>query len=323
MKEIKRFTCELRSGACSEDIYLGGGFDEDDDTLLLHDGVLLPHWQEFANALQLYQKSEGTHTLCIYNMQLPSSVIDLLAPALRDKSIETFFLDNNEFVNAREGVDFAIETIQSNQIKKIQWVNGQKIESMDDVNHLVDAIISHPLIDNIRLENCFGENVDAYSILRSLLASNKPFASIDLDSNNIKTGEGTEIPDYLATNPPLEVLRLANNQLYDNDAILIARALKRNTNLRRFYLGQNNFTDLGCDALRNAIFDSTSLNAVAASNHSCKIDGVDLDEDSIPFNLTDVSAGKNRGRKIYRLLSSRHREGINVRHLDAEFDDAS
>ena len=44
------------------------------------------------------------------------------------------------------------------------------------------------------------------SILRSLLASNKSFASIDLDSNNIETGGGTEIPDYLAKNPPLNSL---------------------------------------------------------------------------------------------------------------------
>ena len=31
----------------------------------------------------------------------------------------------------------------------------------------------------------------------------------------------------------------------------------------------------------------------------------------------------NRGRKIYRLLDSRHWEGTNVQHLDAEFGDES
>ena len=156
------------------------------------------------------------------------------------------------------------------------------------------------------------------SILRSLLASNKSFASIDLDSNNIETGGGTEIPDYLATNPPLEVLRLTNNHLDDNDAVMIARALKQNTNLLRFCLGQNDITDVGRDALRNAIFDSTSLNAVAASNHSCSIDGFDLDNIS---NNPSRKSKINRGRKIYSVLSSRNREGTNVRHLDAEFED--
>ena len=31
----------------------------------------------------------------------------------------------------------------------------------------------------------------------------------------------------------------------------------------------------------------------------------------------------NRGRKIYNLLSSRNREGMNVHHLDSEFEDHS
>ena len=51
-----------------------------------------------------------------------------------------------------------------------------------------------------------------------------------MESNNIRTGGGTEIPDYLATNPPLESLYLANNNLDDNDAVLVARALKSNKN---------------------------------------------------------------------------------------------
>ena len=88
---IKERTCELRSGTCSEDICLGG-FDEGDDTVLLHDDALLPHWQEFANALQLYQNPEASHRLSIYNMQLTSSVIDLLTPALKDKPIDGFWL---------------------------------------------------------------------------------------------------------------------------------------------------------------------------------------------------------------------------------------
>ena len=31
----------------------------------------------------------------------------------------------------------------------------------------------------------------------------------------------------------------------------------------------------------------------------------------------------NRGRKIYKLLSSRKREGMNVHHLDSEFENDS
>ena len=50
LRTIKVYTCELRRGACSEDIRLGGRSGAN-DPVLLHDDALLPHWREFANAL--------------------------------------------------------------------------------------------------------------------------------------------------------------------------------------------------------------------------------------------------------------------------------
>jgi hypothetical protein len=171
---------------------------------------------------------------------------------------------------------------------------------------------------HVTFDTCFGEDVDAYSILRSLLASNKEFLHIDIEDNNIRTGGGTEISDYLATNPRLEELHLADNRLDDNDAILIARALQRNTNLRRLNLDQNDVTDIGRETLRNAVFDSTSLNTVADSNHSCYIAGIGLDYINANEDYT-----VNRDLKLYNLLSVRNRTGINVHHLDSEFTDDS
>ena len=182
LKLIKERTCELRTGTCSEDIYLGG-FD-DDDILLLHDDALLPHWQDFANALQLYNP-EASHLLGIFNMQLTSSVMDLLTPALKDKLMKSFALVNNEFANAREGIKFAIEIIQCNpRLKQFGWANNS-IENMADANRLVGAVIGHPTIDVVSLYNCFAEDVDAYSILCSLLSSTKDFDNIVIRSNII------------------------------------------------------------------------------------------------------------------------------------------
>ena len=122
----------------------------------------------------------------------------------------------------------------------------------------------------------------------------------------------------MAANPPLEVLRLTNNHLDDNDAVMIARALKQNTNLDILCIDQNDITDTGRDAIRTAIFDSTSLNAMADSNHSCRIMGI---KDFYVKNNVGGDSNVNRGRKIYSLLSSWHKEGVNVRHLNSEFDD--
>ena len=86
LKAIKATACELRSGTCPEEFF-PSGFDMADDTVLLHDDALLPHWNEFANALQLYQNPEAFHRLSICNVQLSSSVIGLLTPALKNVPI--------------------------------------------------------------------------------------------------------------------------------------------------------------------------------------------------------------------------------------------
>ena len=64
-------------------------------------------------------------------------------------------------------------------------------------------------------------------------------------------------------------------------------------------------------------FDSTLLEVLADSNHSCSIKGLDFDD--ISNNLSRFDS-ENRGRKIYSLLSSRNRVGVNVQRLDSEFD---
>ncbi|KAL7523629.1 hypothetical protein ACHAXR_000259 [Thalassiosira sp. AJA248-18] len=124
---------------------------------------------------------------------------------------------------------------------------------------------------------------------------------------------GTHLPDFLALNPPLQELCLIENHLDDNDAILIATALKHNTNLQRLFLEDNDMTDVGFSALKKVVFDWTSLNSVADSNHSCLI-------------VCGTSSGNyfcdpqsNKEEKICSLLSSRNEEGTNSFHLDLEF----
>ena len=102
LREIKDCTCQLRSGTCRENIYLGSGFGANDfvganDSVLLHDDALLPHWEEFANALQLYRNPEASHNCAINNIQLTPSIISLLTPALKCKPISFFGLGNNVF----------------------------------------------------------------------------------------------------------------------------------------------------------------------------------------------------------------------------------
>ena len=106
---------------------------------------------------------------------------------------------------------------------------------------------------------------------------------------------------------------MGNNNLNDEDAILIARALKNNTNLIRLRLGDNDITEIGINALSEAIYNPQSLNSVSDCNHTCTITGLTFDVTVRNF-LDDLSLAITRGRKIYHLLSTRHKEGSNV-HL--------
>ena len=133
------------------------------------------------------------------------------------------------------------------------------------------------------------------------------------------TGDDTAVSDYLATNPSLKLLCLSNNHLNDDDARLIAHALKRNTNLQSIYLDGNNITKVGCNALSKAVYNPESLNSVADCNHTCKIYGVDFG--CIPENNPQSTLIDNRAGKIHHLLSARNREGNNAYHFNLEFGD--
>ena len=120
---------------------------------------------------------------------------------------------------------------------------------------------------------------------------------------------------------------MSRNYLNDEDAVLISRALKHNTNLKVLNLIENNIAEIGFTALRNAVNDTTSLNTVSESNHTCYIYGVDFGDSPKNTHLGSGhtasvyshTARYNRRRKLYHLLSVRNREGSNVRHLNLEF----
>ena len=274
LADIKRYTCRLRSGKCGLSAL---DFGLDDEALLQHDDRLLPHWKKFAAALQVYQYEDGIPELSFNNVQLSSKVIDLLAPALNGKPFLDFVLDNNDFEEDR-GIEFAVECMQSNlQMKAFHLTNNQ-IGSVENVHSVLDAVINHPTIDNVRLENCLVDgDLDSYEVARLLVASDKKWDLLDFERNNISTGRDTTIPDYITSNPPLVYLFLEDNKLNDEDAILISHALKQNTNLKDLRLNRNNFTIIGQDAVSKALYDPTSQNTVYDCNHTCQIqlDGID------------------------------------------------
>ena len=317
IEEIKSLCSQLRSGKYTSFITLGG---HENGLLLDNDNdVLLPHWEEFANALQLYQSTDVSEVFSIDAIQLTPSIMDLLTPALMGKLIKCISFDNNELDdNVREGIEFAVESIRSIQgLTEFNW-SSNHISSERDAQYLVDSVISHPSIDAIQFTDCF-RDLCGYKILCQLLASGN-YKQIIFNHNFRGTGGRTEISDYIATNPPLDKLILSGNQLNDDDIQLIVRSLKHNTNLRHLRLEHNNITEVGKAALIKLVYDTTSLNSMADCNHTCCIDSISYGDMPNP-NLSMESPEKKRARKIYHLLSERNKELSNIQHLNSEFDD--
>ena len=326
LDSIKRYTCQLRRGGNIEQkrVYLGSAFS----THLQHDDILLPHWKELANTLQLHELND--YILLMHNIQLTSEVLDLLAPALKGKAFTRFSLFNNDFEDTHKGIEFITECVKSNnKLLKIHC-HSKQFDNMKDVHQLVDAIINNLSINRVDIENCLGGDMNSYEAIRPLFNnSDRTWESIALENNYICTNGDTAIPDYIASNPPLNHLYLARNKLNDNDAILIASALKCNTILGSIRIQNNTgITDTGHNALTKAVYDPTSLNSMSDCNHMCIILQVDGDGErmNIPSGCRNnhrrlTSSIARRKAKIYQLLSERNEEGSNVQHLNAEFED--
>ena len=116
LDDLKRATCALRKDGIDNNLICLG--DKESETALIHDDVLIPHWKELANAMQLYQEEEPLE-ISIYNLQLTTPVIALLLPMLKHKPIGPINLQNNSFVNVREGLCSGCNEIQRNNTRFI------------------------------------------------------------------------------------------------------------------------------------------------------------------------------------------------------------
>lgn len=62
---------------------------------------------------------------------------------------------------------------------------------------------------------------------------------------------------------------LNHTSISDNDTLLLASALEKNSNLQQLNLRHNNITEEGEKTLLKAVFDPTSMESIIESNHTC------------------------------------------------------
>lgn len=140
---MKNYCSQLRRGDQIEniDLYIDDG--DEDDEIIRHDDVLLPHWDELIYALVQYQKfsRRNKYGIQIFGIRYFEShgSSDMLAPVLKTTPIERFSLDSTGF--GERGVSFFADIVRSNpNLTDVAW-RPNPVDRVDDIQRLCKSTI--------------------------------------------------------------------------------------------------------------------------------------------------------------------------------------
>lgn len=104
-----------------------------------------------------------------------------------------------------------------------------------------------------------------------MLSAFQSLKRLDLSLNYLGVRGAQALAEVVACNLPLQRLLIHGNNVGDSGATLFASALTTNDTLLELNLGYNRITSVGMEALRTAVYDTTSLNSLVTSNHTVSI----------------------------------------------------
>ena len=272
--------------------------------LLQPNDMMLPYWKRFCTALSSISSS-GCIKLVLSAVQLDVEVMDLLLESFKKSPLKKLALEQNGL--GAQGLRFAVKAINLNTSLERLDIRNNIIESKDDAAFLVDEVINHSKINTLNLDKCgLGESD---TVLKSIIPALGSLVAVSLDKNGIGRVGVELIAECLASNPVLRSLSLKGNLLTDQDAQVLANALKTNENLHCLYLEDNSFTNVGISCLFELVYNAINLNSIHESNHSCLL--VDTENELSGFNIL-MDPKRNRHAKLMMALSSR----FNMLYLD-------
>jgi len=279
------------------------------DGLPYHD-MMLPHWKKFFKALH-GRTSISEFTLI--GVSLPSVVLDIMFPALRSINLEEFGIASVGV--GEDGFLKLTSFIKDNSSIKTLCIGGDTINdtAADSLSH---AVKGHPTLEALVLvksglndANILGKVLEGCSGLNELrLVGLVGHEKLGLESIAL-------VADFIRCNHPMKVMHLQKSKISDNDTVLLASALKQNTNLIRLNLQNNNdITEEGNKKLLKATYDPTSMDSTVDSNHSCMAYTYDVRNSSIvaqrppieievfKINKGDYTVGQKIRKKVVLAL---------------------
>lgn len=132
--------------------------------------------------------------------------------------------------------------------------------------------------------------------------------------------------NFLATNPSVASLDLGWNEIQDKGCIEMSQALMVNTNLKELFLSFCGNTELGSKALDKAIFDSSSVDSIMNSNHTCVVynhgnnGGLHSFSPSCDAFFWFMEGGKSKQyaiqQKVLKALGATDNNALNIKYLE-------
>lgn len=194
-----------------------------------------------------------------------------------------------------------------------------------EVDHLqiISAALQHTKVSRISIDllsRIFGQDLRRYAIAVGKTLNALPsLRTLDLNGCRLMPSEAIALSAILANNTTIVSLQLEDNEIGDEGAVAIGHMLKNNNRtLKEIVLDDNGITPHGQFALRNAIYDDSSFNAMAKSNHvlqsyfhkPCSVFGPGVMNDilsSHAANLRSTSDKQAVTKKLKRMLHKKYR----------------
>ena len=149
-----------------------------------------------------------------------------------------------------------------------------------------------------------GIRAQGASVVAEFLSKNHALMELSLACNKIPSAAAVVLGKALQRNSTLEHLDLTFNIFSNKCVPAFADALKHNKTLLSLHLGGNNIKMAGrVELVKRAICDTTSLESIADSNHTCQLflsSGKTLSQNSLTKEdeMKKINALNSEGQKI-------------------------
>jgi hypothetical protein len=235
-------------------------------TITPHHDMLIPHWQKLFKALR---GRTSVTNVDIQRIHLPLSVLDLLFPCLETIPLKKLGLNATGMGDgymSTVGLQRFISYFKQNSTLHQLRIDGYTIDNLSVASTFSEALKDHPTLKVLILDS--GRLEGNPEFLEKILEGCTRLDRLAL-MDNLGSAAVAVLSDFIRGNNPIEFIFLNGNKISDSDTLLLASALKDNTNLHQLDLRDNGITEAGEKTLLKATYDPTSMDSIIESNHRC------------------------------------------------------